>query len=68
MRQFPAPWKIEALESGFKVVDSNGQSLAYAYGHADPRDAGTANGLTLDEARRIASDIAKLPSLLAKKE
>jgi hypothetical protein len=45
-------------------VDSNGQSLAYVYGHADPRDAAAAKALTLDEARRIvsriASNIAKL--------
>jgi hypothetical protein len=38
--------------------------LAYVYGHADPRDAETAKGLTLDEARRIAVNIAKLPTLL----
>ena len=47
-------------------MDSHGQSLAYVYGHAEKRDAETAKGLTLDEARRIASNIAKLPSLLAK--
>ena len=41
------------------MVDTNGQSLAYVYGHADQRDAQIANGLTLDEARRIASNIAK---------
>ena len=49
--------------SDFKIVDANGQSLTYVYGHADPRDAGSAK-LTLDEARRIAS--AKLLALLAK--
>jgi hypothetical protein len=32
------------------------------YGHADKRDADTAKSLTLDEARRIASNIAKLPT------
>ena len=37
MRRFPAPWTVEALDGGF-IVDSNGQSLAYVYGHADPRD------------------------------
>jgi hypothetical protein len=61
MRRFPAPWTVEALDGGFKIVDSNGQALAYIYGHADPRDAGIAKALTLDEARRIASNIAKLP-------
>jgi hypothetical protein len=67
MRRFPPPWTVEALDGGFKVVDSHGQSLAYVYGHLDPRDAETAKGLTLDEAKRIASNIAKLPSLLSKK-
>jgi hypothetical protein len=66
MRRFPPPWAVETIAGGFKVIDANGQSLAYVYGHADPRDAGIAKALTLDEARRIASNIAKLPSLLAK--
>ena len=60
MRRFPSPWKVEALEGGFKIVDSNGQALAYVYGHADQREAETAKGLTLDEAHRIAANIAKL--------
>jgi hypothetical protein len=54
------------LDGGFKIVDSNGQTLAYIYGHADVRDAETAKSLTLDQARRIASNIAKLPILLGK--
>ncbi len=66
MRRFPPPWTIEELEAGFKVVDSNGQTLAYIYGHADVRDAQVAKALTLDEAGRIASNIAKLPMLLGK--
>ena len=64
MRRLPPPWTIEELEAGFKVIDSNGQTLAYIYGHADVRDAQVAKALTLDEARRIASNIAKLPALL----
>ena len=38
--------------------------LSYVYG--DQRDAEIAKSLTLDEARRIASNIAKLPDLLGK--
>jgi len=64
MRRFPPPWKTQPLDGGgFKIVDPQGQSLAYVYGHCDMRDAQIAKGLTLDEARRIASNIAKLPEL-----
>jgi len=66
-RRFPSPWTVETIPGGFKVVDISEQSLAYVYGHADPRDAETAKSLTLDEARRIASNIAKLPALLKPK-
>ena len=53
-----------SLDGGFKVIDADKQAIARVYGHGDPREAETAKGLTLDEARRIASNIAKLPSLL----
>ena len=46
------------------MVDANKQAIAYVYGRADPGDAGIANSLTLDEARRIAANIAKLPAKL----
>ena len=59
MRRFPPPWTVEAIDAGFKIVDANKQALAYVYGHADPRNAQIVYGLTLDEARRIASNIAK---------
>jgi hypothetical protein len=49
MRRFPALWTVEAIAGGFKVLDANGQSLAYVYG-VDPRDAATAKALTIDEA------------------
>ena len=46
-------------------MDANGQVLAYVYGLDDSRDARIAKALTGDEARRIASNIAKLPSLVS---
>jgi hypothetical protein len=64
MRRFPAPWKIEALDGGFKVVDANGQSLAYFYARENDNDARMAGVLTMDEARRMAVNFAKLPVLL----
>jgi len=64
-RRFPAPWTVEAIGAGFKVIDANGQSVAYVYGYADPRGAGVANAPSLDEARRIANNIAKLPKTLS---
>ena len=33
MRRFPAPWTVEAIEAGFKVIDANKQGIAYVYGH-----------------------------------
>jgi hypothetical protein len=66
-RRFPAPWTVEKIPGGFKVCDSNGQSLAYVYSRENPNDANIAKVLTLDEARRIAANIAKLPALLPRK-
>jgi hypothetical protein len=63
-RRFPPPWTVEEVAVGYVVKDANGQSLAYVYGRESRADADTAHVLTMDEARRIASNIAKLPSFL----
>ena len=62
-RRFPPPWTVERLPGGFKVIDANGQSLAYFYARENDHDANTAGVLTMDEARRMASNFAKLPEL-----
>ena len=66
MRRFPPPWTVEKIAGGYKVLDANGQSLAYVYSREHPWESDIAKALTEDKARRIASNIAKLPSLLAK--
>ena len=63
-RRFPPPWTVEQIPGGYKVKDANGQALAYVYARETQADADIANVLTMDEARRIANNIAKLPALL----
>ena len=40
------------------MVDAAGQSLAYFYARENDNDAHTAGVLTMDEARRLASNFA----------
>ena len=65
-RKLPAPWRVEEMPGGYVVKDANDHALAYVYGHETFGDADIAKGLTRDEARRIARNIAKLPALLGK--
>jgi hypothetical protein len=47
-----------------KMRDHKGQALAYCYFELEAGRRTAANLLTKDEARRIATNIAKLPGLL----
>jgi len=60
-RCFPPPWTAQEIPGGFKVLDADGQSLAYVYRRESKADADIAHVLTMDEARRIASKIGKVP-------
>jgi hypothetical protein len=50
------------------VRDANGQALAYVYSRATETDVLQTKVLSEDEARRIATNIARLPELLGHKE
>ena len=60
IRRFPAPWQVEQMPSGYRVLDANGQALAYVYAKDRKADADIAHVLTTDEARRIAVKVIGL--------
>jgi hypothetical protein len=66
--RFPHPWRSKQIPGGYVVKDAAGQSLAYVYARETKAQADTAKVLTMDEARRIANNIAKLPNLPKQKE
>ena len=66
VRRFKPPWTAERIPGGYVVKDATGQALAYVYARETKADADTAKVLTIDEARRVASNIARLPTLLRK--
>ncbi len=59
--RFPAPWRIVEIPNGFAVDDASGQQLGVFYGRADPNAAGHTGFLTIEEARQMAVDFARLP-------
>jgi len=61
--RFPAPWRIVEIPRGFAVDDATGQQLAEFYGLAEPNTARQTDFLTIDEARQMAVDFAKMPEL-----
>src|SRR6516225_8111874 len=59
MRRFPPPWTVEKIAGGLKVIDANGQSLAYVYSRETKDAADIAKVLTED---MHAASLATSPS------
>ena len=67
-RRLPAPWHADKFSGGYVVRDANGFAVAYVYGRSTEAEAIEAKQMTMDEARRVASNIAKLPDMLKRGE
>lgn len=63
--RFPPPWKVQCNDDAYWVEDSSGHSFAFCYFREYVSIGGGRNAfLTRDQARRIASNVAKLPDLI----
>jgi len=60
----PASWRIVEIAHGFAVDDAAGRQLEVFDGRDDSNTAGHTGFLTIDEARQMAVDFARLPELL----
>jgi hypothetical protein len=67
-RRFPPPWRADKFSGGYVVRDANGFAVAYVYGRSTEAEVIDAKQMTMDEARRVASNIAKLPDMLKRGE
>jgi hypothetical protein len=67
-RRLPPPWHADKFSGGYVVRDANGFAVAYVYGRSTEAEAIEAKQMTMDEARRVASNIAKLPDMLKRGE
>ncbi len=63
-RRFVRPWQVIEHDAHFEVTDAAGVSLAVVYFDDGPSRQPMMKRLSRDEARRLARQIARLPTLL----
>src|SRR5215510_8844701 len=61
-RRLPPPWRADKFSGGY--VRRKRFAVAYVYGRSTEAEAMEAKQMTMDEARRVASNIAKLADML----
>jgi hypothetical protein len=63
--RFPPPWTVHCSDDAYWVEDASGHRFGYCYFREVQSIGSSGTGyLTRDAARRLASNIAKLPGLL----
>jgi hypothetical protein len=63
-RRFVRPWKVIELGESYEVQDAVGLPLASVYFENETTRQSSTRRLSKDEARRVAAQIARLPTLL----
>jgi hypothetical protein len=64
-RLFPQPWIVVRISNGWCVKDANGQPIAFAFGDDIGQNL-IPRPMTINEAREVADNIARLPEILPK--
>lgn len=59
-----SPWQVFELPGGYAVEDAEGRRLGTFYGGTDPGAVNHSGVLTIEDARQMAFDFARLPELL----
>lgn len=66
--RFPPPWTVHHNDDAYWIEAANGARFAFCYYRDYQRiGSGGAAFLTRDSARRIASNIAKLPEYIRRR-
>jgi hypothetical protein len=63
-RRFMRPWSVTKRDGAYEVRDAAGLNLATVHFEDQPARQSQLQRLSKDEARRVAAQIARLPTLL----
>ena len=62
--RFPPPWTVDSNANCYWVEAANGKRVAYVYFRNNESGLSQLHMMSRDGARRIASNIAKLPEMI----